>query len=57
MLDFSELERNGIPIIHRTLMDEELTKLGDRRKLLLSLIRDDGWVWDDLKAGSYTHEM
>jgi len=38
-------------------VDEAFSKLIIRRKILLSLIRDDGWEWSDLQAGSFNHEM
>ncbi|MBK5278238.1 MAG: hypothetical protein JJE09_05175 [Bacteroidia bacterium] len=55
--DLSELEKKGIPILHTEHAEEEYTKLVARRKLLLSLIRDDGWEWSDLQAGSFNHEL
>jgi hypothetical protein len=57
MHDLSELEKNGIPISHNEHSNEEFTKLVTRRKILLSLIQDDGWEWSDLQAGSFNHEM
>ncbi len=55
--DLSELGKMGIPFIHNEHAEEEYTKLLTRRKLLLSLIQDDGWEWSDLQAGSFNHEL
>ncbi|MEQ9378654.1 MAG: ion channel [Imperialibacter sp.] len=53
----SILEKNGIKVSHSAPIDLEYEKLTTRRRLLLSLIKDDGWEWSDLQAGSYDHEM
>jgi hypothetical protein len=37
------LENKGIPILSGTKVDLEYKKLTTRRRLLLSLIKDDGW--------------
>ncbi|MFT7149487.1 MAG: hypothetical protein ACI82Q_001346 [Nonlabens sp.] len=55
--DLAELVKIGIPIISNQDVNNEFTKLLNRRKILLSLIRDDGWEWSDLQAGSYNHEL
>lgn len=57
MIDFTFLEKHGIPIIHSEHATEEYIKLSTRRKLLLSLVQDDGWEWSDLQAGSFNHEL
>jgi len=51
------LEKKGIKIITGETIDLEYKKLRIRRRLLLSLIKDDGWEWTDLKSGSYNHEI
>jgi hypothetical protein len=52
----TELENKGIPIMTGTEVDLEYIKLTTRRRLLLSLIEDDGWEWSDLQSGAYNHE-
>lgn len=51
------LENKGIKIISGETVDLEYAKLKTRRRLLLSLIKDDGWEWTDLNSGSYNHEI
>jgi hypothetical protein len=51
------LENKGIPILSGTKVDLEYKKLTTRRRLLLSLIKDDGWEWVDIQCGSYNHEI
>ena len=51
------LENKGIKIISGEMVDLEYEKLRTRRRLLLSLIKDDGWEWIDLNCGSYNHEI
>jgi hypothetical protein len=51
------LENKGIKIITGETVDLEYKKLRTRRRLLLSLIKDDGWEWADLKTGNYNHEI
>ena len=51
------LENKGIKIISGETVDLEYKKLKTRRRLLLSLIKDDGWEWLDLNCGGYNHEI
>jgi hypothetical protein len=51
------LEKKGIKTISGSIVDIEYEKLRTRRRLLLSLIKDDGWEWTDLSCGSYNHEI
>lgn len=51
------LEKKGIKTIFGSIVDIEYEKLRTRRRLLLSLIKDDGWEWTDLSCGSYNHEI
>jgi hypothetical protein len=51
------LENKGIKIISGEAVDLEYAKLKTRRRLLLSLIKDDGWNWADLNSGTYNHEI
>src|SRR5660397_50690 len=51
------LETKGIQLIQGETLDLAYEKIKSRRRLLLSLIKDDGWNWNDLQAGSYNHEM
>jgi hypothetical protein len=53
LFELAELERLGVPMINNELTNEVFDNLNTRRKLLLSLIRDDGWEWSDLEAGSF----
>jgi len=53
----TDLESKGIPILSGTTVDQEYKKLTTRRRLLLSLINDDGWEWTDLQCGTYNHEI
>lgn len=57
VLILTALEDKGIKIIYGRTIDLEYKKLTTRRRLLLSLLKDDGWKWDDLHAGSYDHEI
>ncbi len=55
-----ELTTSGtkeIEMIKGEALELAYEKIGSRRRLLLSLIQDDGWEWDDLQAGSYNHEI
>jgi hypothetical protein len=54
---FLELEAKGIPLIENKEIDLAYEKIKSRRRLLLSLIKDDGWKWNDLQADSYNHEI
>jgi hypothetical protein len=53
----TDLESKGVPILAGTTVDQEYKKLTTRRRLLLSLINDDGWEWTDLQCGTYNHEI
>ena len=55
--NLSGLETNGITLLSQEVIDSRYEKLKTRRRLLLSLIKDDGWEWTDLKSGSYNHEI
>ncbi len=55
--ELSALETKGIQLIKGETVDLAYEKIKSRRRLLLSLIKDDGWNWNDLQAGSYNHEM
>jgi hypothetical protein len=57
LFNFAEVEKIGIPVIHNQESEVEHARLSGRRRLLLSLIKDDGWEWEDLQAGAYDHEM
>jgi len=57
ILILSALESKGIKILSGETIDLEYKKLRTRRRLLLSLIKDDGWKWTDLNTGSYNHEI
>jgi hypothetical protein len=57
VLILTALENKGIKIISGEMVDLEYDKLRTRRRLLLSLLKDDGWEWTDLNCGSYNHEM
>jgi hypothetical protein len=57
ILLLTALENKGIKIISGEMVDLEYEKLRTRRRLLLSLIKDDGWEWTDLNCGSYNHEI
>ena len=49
------LEDAGVEIQRGEEVSAEYTELSARRRLLLALIKDDGWEWDDLEAGAYDH--
>jgi len=55
--ELTALEAKGILLIKGKEADLAYEKIKSRRRLLLSLIKDDGWEWKDLQAGSYNHEM
>lgn len=55
--ELTALETKGIKLIQGKTADLAYEKIKSRRRLLLSLIKDDGWEWNDLQAGSYNHEM
>lgn len=55
--ELTALESKGIQLIQGKTADLAYEKIKSRRRLLLSLIKDDGWKWSDLQAGSYNHEM
>jgi hypothetical protein len=56
-LVLTTLKDKGIKIISGEKVDLDYEKLRTRRRLLLSLIEDDGWEWADLNCGSYSHEI
>jgi hypothetical protein len=53
----TELKIKGITVLSDATVDVEYKKLATRRRLLLSLINDDGWEWTDLQCGTYDHEI
>jgi hypothetical protein len=55
-LVLTTLEDKGIKLSGEK-VDLDYEKLRTRRRLLLSLIEDDGWEWADLNCGSYSHEI
>ncbi len=55
--ELSALETKGLKLIQGKTTKLAYEKIKSRRRLLLSLIKDDGWKWKDLQAGSYNHEM
>jgi len=55
--ELSALENKGIQLIQGKTLSLAYEKIESRRRLLLSLIKDDGWNWNDLQAGSYNHKM
>ena len=57
IFDLRKLETRGIDIIQNPDVETAYKNLSARRRLLLSLIKDDGWEWEDLQAGTYDHEM
>ena len=57
VLILTALENKGIKIISGEIVDLEYDKLRTRRRLLLSLLIDDGWEWTDLNCESYNHEI
>ncbi|UQD55279.1 potassium channel family protein [Flavobacterium sp. K5-23] len=57
ILILTALENKGIKIITGETVDLKYEKLRTRRRLLLSLIKDDGWKWSDLNSGGYNHEI
>lgn len=46
-----------IPVIPMNEVVYNLENLSNRRRLLLGLIQDDGWQWEDIYAGEYDHEI
>jgi hypothetical protein len=55
--ELAALETKGIQLTEGKTLGLAYEKIKSRRRLLLSLIKDDGWEWNDLQAGSYNHEM
>ncbi len=55
--ELTALKTKGIQLIQDKTTDLAYENIKSRRRLLLSLIKDDGWDWNDLQAGSYNHEM
>jgi hypothetical protein len=55
--NLSAYETLGIQLNQGETVDLAYEKIKSRRRLLLSLIQDDGWKWNDLQAGSYNHEI
>ncbi len=55
--ELSALEAKGVHLIQGKTVDLAYEKIKSRRRLLLSLIKDDGWERNDLQAGSFNHEM
>jgi hypothetical protein len=53
----NKLEEMNIPVIQNKEIELAYTNLSCRRRLLLALIKDDGWEWDDIHAGEYDHEI
>ena len=46
--DVSGLRDAGIPLSPEEGWDEAFEAVSERRSLLLALVRDDGWTWDDV---------
>ncbi|WP_366186528.1 potassium channel family protein [Flavobacterium ovatum] len=57
VINLSGLENEGVKIINPDAAGLKYEKLTTRRRLLLSLLKDDGWDWADLVSGAYDHEM
>ncbi len=55
--ELSTLQAKGIQLVERETVESGYEKIKSRRRLLLSLIKNDGWNWNDLQAGSFNHEM
>lgn len=53
----NKLEEMNIPVLQNKDIELAYNNLSRRRSLLLALIKDDGWNWDDIHAGEYDHEI
>ncbi len=53
----AKLNEKGIPVIPMNEVVYNLENLSNRRRLLLGLVQDDGWQWEDIYAGAYDHEI
>lgn len=52
--DWRSVEKFNIPCCKdQAAIAAHYQQLQDRRKALLGLVKDDGWQWEDLDAGSY----
>lgn len=57
LLRLSKLEEKNIPVVQNKDTELAYDFLSKRRRLLLALIKDDGWEWDDIHAGEYDHKV
>ena len=57
VLSLVALEKKGVKIIDNEMSTIQSENLKSRRRLLLSLLKDDGWEWSDLVVGGYDHEL
>jgi len=57
VFDLSLLEKEGIPVVNKKHIDVRYEDLKSRRRLLLALVKDNGWQWEDLDAGEYDHRI
>ena len=52
----NDLKESEIPLIDKEVR-EGYDNLSYRRRLLLALVNDDGWNWDDADAGAYSDNL
>lgn len=57
LVSLNDLIKAGIPLNEGEEVAIEYRKVISRRRLLLALVNDDGWKWEDIYAGAYNHEI
>lgn len=53
----TKLKEMNIPVIQGKGTELAFVNISGRRRLLLALVKNDGWEWKDIHAGEYDHEM
>lgn len=48
------LEKQGIPLMNASSFPQQIKHLTRRRKLLLALVKNDGWTWDAIASSETT---
>lgn len=55
--NLDRLKQLKIPILEEKDVFQAYDNISSRRRLLLALVKDDGWEWEDLHAGEYDHTI
>lgn len=57
LFSLNKLIDAGVPIQEGKEIAHKYQRIVSRRRLLMALVNDDGWEWEDINAGTYNHEI